>query len=244
MVEIEQLGSVGGGGGAATPRVPGDPSRASGRPALRRGRAMRPMRTIPRPGRRRPAAKPLAHGRPAGRLPHPPHHRRGRHGDGLRGGARVAPEPRGAQGHAPRFRSSASYLRRFHTEARSAAGLHHTNIVSVFDFGEHDGVCYYAMQYIAGHGLDAGPDDVRRLRRPRGNAAHGRPDRTRSRSHPRAAAVHDAAQTEAAADSLRQTVTLGLLTGRFAGHRRGSRPRRNASPATEPIAPVVGWDRR
>ncbi len=64
----------------------------------------------------------------------------------------------------PRFRSSAGYLRRFHNEARSAAQLHHTNIVSVFDYGEHDGVCYYAMQYIAGHSLDEILTDVRRLR--------------------------------------------------------------------------------
>src|SRR5262245_55645335 len=54
----------------------------------------------------------------------------------------------------PRYRASAGYLRRFHNEARSAAQLHHTNIVSVFDCGEHDGVCYYAMQYITGHSLD------------------------------------------------------------------------------------------
>ncbi len=63
----------------------------------------------------------------------------------------------------PRFRSNADYLRRFHNEARSAAQLHHTNIVSVFDYGEHDGVCYYAMQYIAGHSLDQILADVRRL---------------------------------------------------------------------------------
>ena len=71
----------------------------------------------------------------------------------------------------PRFRASAGYLRRFHNEARSAAQLHHTNIVSVFDYGEHDGVCYYAMQYIAGHGLgrDSGrcppAPQARRVRR-------------------------------------------------------------------------------
>src|SRR5208337_1336945 len=64
----------------------------------------------------------------------------------------------------PRFRASGDYLRRFHNEARSAAQLHHTNIVSVFDYGEHDGVCYYAMQYIAGHSLDQILTDVRRLR--------------------------------------------------------------------------------
>ena len=64
----------------------------------------------------------------------------------------------------PRFRVDAGYLKRFRTEARSAAGLHHSNIVSVFDFGEQHGVCYYAMQFISGHGLDRVLVDVRRLR--------------------------------------------------------------------------------
>ncbi len=73
----------------------------------------------------------------------------------------------------PRFRDSAGYIRRFHNEARSAAQLHHTNIVSVFDYGEHEGVCYYAMQHIAGHSLDQILSDVRRLRSNQGqdNAA-------------------------------------------------------------------------
>jgi eukaryotic-like serine/threonine-protein kinase len=64
----------------------------------------------------------------------------------------------------PRFRADRAYVRRFQTEARSAAKLHHTNIVSVFDYGEQDGVCYYAMQYIVGVGLERVLEDVRRLR--------------------------------------------------------------------------------
>ena len=64
----------------------------------------------------------------------------------------------------PRYRSDRAYLRRFQTEARSAAKLHHTNIVSVFDYGEQDGVFYYAMQYIAGVGLERVLADVRRIR--------------------------------------------------------------------------------
>jgi serine/threonine protein kinase/WD40 repeat protein/tetratricopeptide (TPR) repeat protein len=64
----------------------------------------------------------------------------------------------------PRFRADSKYLRRFHIEARAAAGLHHTNIVSVFDYGEQDGVCFYAMQYIRGQPLDAVLNDLRRLR--------------------------------------------------------------------------------
>ena len=33
-------------------------------------------------------------------------------------------------------------------EARTAAGLHHTHIVPVFDVGQVGGLCYYAMQRI------------------------------------------------------------------------------------------------
>jgi serine/threonine protein kinase/WD40 repeat protein len=47
------------------------------------------------------------------------------------------------------------HRQRFLREARTAAKLHHTNIVPVFGFGTADGVAYYAMQYIRGHGLDA-----------------------------------------------------------------------------------------
>ena len=63
-----------------------------------------------------------------------------------------------------RCRDAVSYRARFRNEARSAARLHHTNIVQVFDFGEHEGILYYAMQYIAGQGLDRVLGDVRRLR--------------------------------------------------------------------------------
>ncbi len=64
----------------------------------------------------------------------------------------------------PRFRADSKYLRRFHAEARLAAGLHHTNIVGVFDYGDQDGVCYYAMQFIEGQPLDRVLADIRRLR--------------------------------------------------------------------------------
>lgn len=45
-------------------------------------------------------------------------------------------------------------LDRFLREARTAAALHHTNIVPVFDVGEFEGVPYYAMQFIDGQALD------------------------------------------------------------------------------------------
>jgi serine/threonine protein kinase/WD40 repeat protein/tetratricopeptide (TPR) repeat protein len=53
---------------------------------------------------------------------------------------------------------------RFQLEARSAARLHHRNIVPVYGVGEHEGVHYYAMQFIQGHGLDAIIEELRRLR--------------------------------------------------------------------------------
>ncbi len=43
---------------------------------------------------------------------------------------------------------------RFQREAQAVARLHHTNIVPIFAVGEHDGLPFYAMQYIRGSGLD------------------------------------------------------------------------------------------
>src|SRR5439155_7596104 len=60
-----------------------------------------------------------------------------------------------------------AFLERFRREARAAARLHHTHIVPVFGAGEHDGIPYYAMQFIDGVGLDAvirgGPGGTRRV---------------------------------------------------------------------------------
>ena len=58
--------------------------------------------------------------------------------------------------------------RRFLNEARTAASLHHTHIVPVFDVGQVGGLCYYAMQRIEGSGLDR---VVKHLRRGRATAA-------------------------------------------------------------------------
>ena len=57
-----------------------------------------------------------------------------------------------------------SARRRFLNEAKTAAGLHHTHIVPVFDVGQVGGLCYYAMQRIEGSGLDR---VIRHLRRTR-----------------------------------------------------------------------------
>src|SRR5205085_1873466 len=60
--------------------------------------------------------------------------------------------------------------RRFLNEARTAAGLHHTHIVPVFDVGQVGGLCYYAMQRIEGSGMDR---VIRHLRRTRPLGAAG-----------------------------------------------------------------------
>ena len=52
---------------------------------------------------------------------------------------------------------------RFEREAKSAAKLHHTNIVPVFGVGEQDGMPYYVMQFIQGLGLDEVLDELKKL---------------------------------------------------------------------------------
>jgi serine/threonine protein kinase/WD40 repeat protein len=63
---------------------------------------------------------------------------------------------------------------RFRLEARSAARLHHTNIVPVFEVGQDGDVCFYAMQFIPGQGLDLVLDELRALRS--GSPMHPVPD--------------------------------------------------------------------
>jgi eukaryotic-like serine/threonine-protein kinase len=103
----------------------------------------------------------------------------------------------------PRFRTDPTYLRRFNTEARSAARLHHTNIVPVFDYGEQDGICYYAMPLIARVGLHQVLEDVRRLRAT--DDPKNAPEANRTGAEP---------VTELVDETLR-IVSHGLLTGRF-----------------------------
>jgi len=56
-------------------------------------------------------------------------------------------------------------IRRFEREAKSAARLHHTNIVPVFGVGHQDGHHYYVMQFIQGHSLDVVLEELRRLKK-------------------------------------------------------------------------------
>src|SRR5207302_9107455 len=53
--------------------------------------------------------------------------------------------------------------RRFEREAKSAARLHHTNIVPVFGVGEQDGMPYYVLHFIQGLGIDEVLEELRKL---------------------------------------------------------------------------------
>jgi len=53
----------------------------------------------------------------------------------------------------PEFIRDERALRRFKREALAVARLHHTNIVGVYDYGEHEGRAYLVMEYIAGSTL-------------------------------------------------------------------------------------------
>ncbi len=52
---------------------------------------------------------------------------------------------------------------RFERKARSAAKLHHTNIVPVFGVGEHEETPYYVMQFILGQALDEVLAELRQM---------------------------------------------------------------------------------
>ncbi len=96
-------------------------------------------------------------------------------------------------------------VRRFEREARSAARLHHTNIVPVFGVGKHEGTHFYVMQFIQGQGLDAVLLELRQLR-PRRSAQPAPPDRQMTVSQ-------TARQRPAAA------IAESLVTGQFAAGR-------------------------
>ena len=122
-------------------------------------------------------------------------------------------------------------LDRFRREARSAARLHHTNIVPVFGVGEQDGLHYYVMQFIQGQSLDAVLEEIRRLRRSGPAAAVAGPPVDGDRRH--SGRSHDVSTA---------AVARSLLTGQFARSERdpgasGNPPTPDGpSPAT-PAAP-------
>ncbi|MCC6784921.1 MAG: protein kinase [Planctomycetes bacterium] len=90
-------------------------------------------------------------------------------------------------------------VQRFEREARTAARLHHTNIVPIFGVGEHEGWHYYVMPLIRGVGLDAVLGALRG---------------TRHEPHPSA--------VRRIAELTPQEAAKGLQTGRFRPITRGS----------------------
>ena len=52
-----------------------------------------------------------------------------------------------------RYANDDLFVERFHREAKSAAGLSHPNIVSIYDRGEAEGTYYIAMEVIEGSSL-------------------------------------------------------------------------------------------
>ncbi len=126
----------------------------------------------------------------------------------------------------PKLRNRSDYNRWFLREARAAAGLHHTNIVTVIDYGQHDDVCYYAMQFIAGHSLERVLKDVKRLKQHADTGV----ERKDSADLTDAMAATDAG-TGAVGTAVAElrTVTMCLLQGRFADGAAG--PARDHSSA-------------
>jgi serine/threonine protein kinase/WD40 repeat protein len=116
----------------------------------------------------------------------------------------------------------ARQLGRFQREARSAAKLHHTNIVPVFGVGEQDGLHYYVMQFISGQGLDLILDELRRLRQPRGKRT---PTLADVRGRP----------TNATSGVSAVNVARGLLTGEF----RQPEPARDPTTAPAEASPAA-----
>jgi WD40 repeat protein/serine/threonine protein kinase len=101
-------------------------------------------------------------------------------------------------------------LARFRREARSAAQLHHTNIVPVFEVGKDGEVSYYAMQFIQGQGLDLVIDELRRLKE---RSHRTGPDRVPERPDPPIPSGPTAAAPSRSRPASR--MAQSLLTGRF-----------------------------
>ena len=79
---------------------------------------------------------------------------------------------------APRLAHSTSARNRFLREAQSAARMHHSNIVPLFEVGQDGENAYYAMQLIDGEGLDQVIKGLRGLRSQGGAAgAVGGPEK-------------------------------------------------------------------
>jgi eukaryotic-like serine/threonine-protein kinase len=122
----------------------------------------------------------------------------------------------------------ANYLERFKREARAAAQLHHSNIVPVFGVGEHEGLHYYAMQFIQGQALDRVLQELRRLRRPT-------PGNLRESNEPLKPGLLANGVSE-----LSVSLAGGLMTGQFFPKDEEPVEHRPANPTQQPWAAEPG----
>ena len=51
------------------------------------------------------------------------------------------------------FAEDVSFVTKFRSEAQSAAGLEHANIVNIYDVGSENGMYYIVMEYVPGKNL-------------------------------------------------------------------------------------------
>jgi serine/threonine protein kinase len=104
-------------------------------------------------------------------------------------------------------------LERFRREARAVAKLHHTNIVPVFEVGEVEGVCFYAMQFIQGQGLELVIEELKRLRDQSRHEPNAK-DQSGSTTPPKA----ESPEPRMTSLQVRQVgqVARSLVSGRFA----------------------------
>jgi len=132
-------------------------------------------------------------------------------------------------------------LARFRREARSAAQLHHTNIVPVFEVGKDGEVSYYAMQFIQGQGLDLVIGELRRLKDRAHSAGPAREPEPQHLPIP-------SGPTAAVAPSRSRQVSRmahSLLTGRFVPETPNDLARfREGEPPGEPPADLARTEPR
>ena len=55
------------------------------------------------------------------------------------------------------FAEDVTFVTKFRSEAQSAAGLEHANIVNIYDVGSENGMYYIVMEYVEGITLKKGP---------------------------------------------------------------------------------------
>ena len=148
---------------------------------------------------------------------------------------------------------------RFEREAKSAARLHHTNIVPVFGVGDQDGMPYYVMQFIQGLGLDEVLEELKKLQGGNGKPVRFADNDLRvARNAPRV--TQPAAEAKGGSGNLPHgelsaaQMAHSLLTGEFEGpgdsehtedalHERavvlGARDQRSAQPPSDRLVRFI-----